>query len=168
MSRILSIVAVLSLVGFVTVGCSPEAQKKVADAASQKAGEAVDAAKSSMGDVMSKATDALASVEGGSDMLKQITELFGTATKTIGGVTDEASANTALPEINKLTDSFGGLTDLYAKLPDAAKAAVANVFQNSLGDLKPTLDKVLAIPGVEAILKPAIEALMQKLATFKA
>ena len=101
-------------------------------------------------------------------MLKQATELFGTATKTFSGVTDEATANAALPEISKLTESFGGLGDLYAKLPDAAKSAVASVFQNSLGDLKPMLDKVLAIPGVEAILKPAIEAMLQKLDAFKA
>ena len=60
-----------------------------------------------------------------------------------------------------MTNKFGGL-------PAAAKTAVAGIFESSLGELKPMLEKLLAIPGVEAILKPAIDALMEKLGAFKA
>jgi hypothetical protein len=109
----------------------------------------------------------MAGVEGGAEMLTQVKEMFATLTTALGGVTDADSANGALGEINKLTDGLGGLTEKFASLPDAAKSAVAGVFQSSLGELKPMIDKVLAIPGVEAILKPAIDSLMAKLDAFK-
>ena len=155
----------------VSVGCSPEAAKKMTDKAS---GGMADAAKGATGDLgagvsdmMGKANEALSGVEGGSDMLKKATEMFGTATKTLSGVKDADSATAVLPELGKLTEGFGGMTEMFGKMPDAAKGAVSSVFQSSLGQLKPIIEKVMAIPGVEAILKPAIDALMSKLDTFK-
>ena len=70
--------------------------------------------------------------------------------------------------MDKLTESFGGMSEMFGKMPDAAKSALAGVFQSSLKQLQPIIDKVLAIPGVEAVLKPAIDALMSKLGNFKA
>lgn len=163
-----------------STGC--DAGKQVADAGKQMAdagGGAVqnmaDAAQNAAGEIgvdmagmMSKATEALSGVEGGSEMLKQLTEMFGTATKTFSGVTDAASATAALPELGKLTESFGGMSQKFGALPDVAKGAVAGIFQSSMEQLKPIIDKIMAIPGVEAILKPAVEALMGKLDAFKA
>ncbi len=173
-------VVLMSLVS-IPMGCSPEAAKEMgkesaasAKAAADKMAEKTKAAAGEMasatglGDLMGKAQDALKSVEGGSDMLKNVSEAFAKATSTFKGVTDADSATAALPDISKLTESFGGFSDMYGKLPDAAKSAVSSVFTSALGDLKPILDKVLAIPGVEAILKPAIDALLEKIGSFKA
>jgi hypothetical protein len=135
------------------------------------AGGAMDKASEMMdkgADLMGQAKDALGSVEGGSDMLKNVTDSFSSLTKLLGDVKDEASATSAVPEINKIADSFGGMTEMYGKLPDAAKGVVGKLFEKSLGDLKPIIDKILAIPGVESIIKPAIDALMSKLGAFKA
>ena len=151
----------------VSVGCSPEAAKEMTDKAAAGAKEAAGDIGGGVSGMMGKATEALSGVEGGSEMLKQVTELFGTATKTLGGVKDADSATAALPELGKLTEGFGGMTEMFGKLPDAAKGAVSGVFQSSLGQLQPIIDKVMAIPGVEAILKPAIDALMSKLEAFK-
>jgi len=176
-----SMFALVTLVVF-SIGCSPEAAKEMTDKASGgmtdattgAAGGMADATKgaaadvgSSMSGMMSKATEAIAGVEGGSEMLKQVAEMFGTATKTLSGVTDADSATAALPALGKLTEGFGGMTEMFGKMPDAAKGAVSGVFQTSIGQLKPIIDKIMAIPGVEAILKPAIDALMSKLEAFK-
>jgi uncharacterized phage infection (PIP) family protein YhgE len=171
-------VITLSFLSFVTItlsGCSPEMEKKLADAGSdaanaamEKAGDAVESAKSSVADAMGKATESLAGIEGGADMLKNITDLFSKASTTLSGVSDEASATAALPEIHNLTESFGSFTEIYNQLPDAAKSAVAGVFTSSLSDLKPMLEKILAIPGAQSILKPALDALMAKLQSFQA
>ena len=151
------------------MGCTPETAKDMGKDMAGKAKDAGDMAKAAgMPDMLGKAQDALKSVEGGSDMLKSVTETFAKATSTFKGVTDADSATAALPEIGKLTESFGGFSDTFSKLPDSAKGAVSNVFKSALGDLKPILDKVLAIPGVESILKPAIDALLAKLGSFKA
>jgi hypothetical protein len=173
-------VALMALVAIPT-GCSPEAVKEMgkesAANATAAAGQMAEKTKAAAGemasatglaDLMGKAQDALKSVEGGSDMLKNVSETFAKATSTFKGVTDADSATAALPDISKLTESFGGFSELFGKLPDSAKSAVASVFTSALGDLKPVLDKVLAIPGVEAILKPAIDALLEKIGSFKA
>jgi hypothetical protein len=171
--------AVAAIVFSISAGCSPEDASKMANDAANNAaataGDVADAAAGAasdagagMSDLMGKATEALASVEGGSDMLKKVSEMFGSATSTLQGVTDVNSATSALPELTKLTDSFGGMTELYGKLPDAAKSAVAGVFQSSLKQLEPIIAQVLAIPGVESVLKPAIDALMSKLSAFQA
>jgi hypothetical protein len=161
----------LTALFLVSAGCSPEATKEMAGNA---AGEMANAAKGAAGemgagmaDMMGKATEALAGVEGGSDMLKNITEMFGTATSTLNGIKDADTATAALPELGKLTEGLGGMSDMFGKLPDAAKSAVSGIFQSSLGQLKPIIDKILAIPGVETIVKPAIDALLSKLDGFK-
>jgi hypothetical protein len=169
-------VVLMSLVS-IPIGCSPEAVKESAANTQAAAGQMAEKAKAAAGDManatgladlMGKAQEALKSVEGGSDMLKNVSETFAKATTTFKGVIDADSATAALPDITKLTESFGGFSDMYGKLPDAAKNAVSSVFTSALGDLKPILDKVLAIPGVEAILKPAIDALIEKIGSFKA
>ena len=57
--------------------------------------------------------------------------------------------------------------------PTSSPAQVAYVINDSrtrvlIVDDDEQLDKVLAIPGVESIIKPAVEALMAKLSSFKA
>ncbi len=167
---IFSMFALMMLV--VSAGCSPEAVKQVGDkasgAVSDAAGSVADAAKDAAGDMMGKASEALAGVEGGSDMLKKVTDMFAQTTNTLGGITDVDTAKAALPDLGKLTESFGGMSEGFGKLPDAAKGALAGVFKSSIDQLKPIIDKLMAIPGVEAVLKPAVEALMGKLDAFKA
>jgi hypothetical protein len=150
-----------------SLGCSTEAAKDMTNKATETVGGAASEATSGAAGLLGKASEAMAGVEGGAEMLTQVKEMFATLTTALGGVTDADSANGAMGEINKLTDGLGGLTEKFASLPDAAKSAVAGVFQSSLGELKPMIDKVLAIPGVEAILKPAIDSLMAKLDAFK-
>lgn len=172
-------IALSACVLSLSAGCAPEDATKLANdaanTAASAAGDMTDAAADAaagagagLSDLMGKATDALASVEGGSEMLKQITEMFGNATSALQGVTDVESATSALPKLGALTDSLGGMTEMFSKIPEGAKSAVAGVFQSSLGELKPIIDKVLAIPGVEAVLKPAIDAMLSKLGAFTA
>lgn len=153
------------------LGCTSETKpmpspSDMASSAKEMGSKAMEA--TGMKDLLSKATESLSSVEGGADMLKGITDSFGEITKTLGAVKDEATATAALPQLSKLAETFGGMTDKFGGLPASAKTAVAGIFESSLGELKPMLEKLLAIPGVEAILKPAIDALMAKLGAFKA
>jgi len=143
-----------------------ETTKEMAEEAKAAVGDAVKA--SGMSEMLAKATESLASVQGGSDMLKSVQESFGKLTSTLSGITNGETATAALPQISQLTESFGGMSDLFGKLPDAAKEAVSGVFGSAISELKPILDKIMAIPGVDSIIKPAIDALMAKLDSFKA
>lgn len=156
---------------FISLAGCGDTTKQITEKAASAGNAAADAASGAAagaGDLMGKATEALSGVEGGSEMLKQASEMFSKITSTLGTVKDADTATAALPELGKLTEGFGGMTEMFGKMPDAAKSAVAGVFKSSIEQLKPILDKVLAIPGVDAILKPAVDALMSKLDAFKA
>ncbi len=72
-----SLFAIVTLV-VVSVGCSPEAAKTMTDKATGGVTDAAKGAAEGLGagvtDMLGKATEALSGVEGGADMLKQVTE----------------------------------------------------------------------------------------------
>jgi len=82
---------------------------------------------------------------------------------TLQGVRDAASAKAALPQLEKGAAEFDKIRELSAKLPGDGKSALASF----VATVRPTLDelfnKVLAIPDVDAVAKPAIDALRAKI-----
>src|SRR5271157_6293907 len=79
------------------------------------------------------------------------------------GVSDAASAKAALPQLEKGTAEFDKLRDLSEKLPADSKGTLAALLASARPALDGLFDKVLAIPGVDSIAKPAIDALRAKL-----
>jgi len=168
------------VVGLIAMaGCNTETVKKAeqaakdaamqaADSAKNAASEAASKAQSKLNESMNEALNSVRGVDGGAELVSSLRDLIGNAASTLTSVTDEATATAAVPEINKLTDSFGSLSETYNKLPDAAKQVLSQMLESAVGDLKPTIDKVLAIPGIENVIKPAIDALLEKMNSFKA
>lgn len=112
-----------------------------------------------------KAAEAVKGVEGGPELLSKITEFFGSAGKAMQGITDVESAKAALPTVEELKVKADELSKSITGLPEGAKSAVSGVMETGLAELKALVDKVLALPGVESVLKPAISGLMDKLQT---
>jgi len=79
------------------------------------------------------------------------------------GVTDAASAKAALPQLEKGAAELDKLRDLSEKLPADSKGALAALVASARPTLDGLFDKVLAIPGVDSIAKPAIDTLRAKL-----
>ncbi|MGC2395203.1 MAG: hypothetical protein WA579_04310 [Rhodomicrobium sp.] len=79
------------------------------------------------------------------------------------GVSDAASAKAALPQLEKGTAEFDKLRDLSEKLSADSKGTLAALLASARPALNGLFDKVLAIPGVDSIAKPAIDALRAKL-----
>lgn len=100
----------------------------------------------------------------GADVGKQIGDVLGSATSTLSGITDVESAQAALPDIEAMTSKLDGVTGLLDQLPEGARSSVSTAARNGLGQLQPTIDKVLEIPGVGPILRPAVESMLEKLA----
>ena len=79
------------------------------------------------------------------------------------GVRDTASAQAALPQLEKSSIEFDKLRTLAAKLPADSKTSFAVL----VGQLRPSIEelfnKVLEIPGVAPIAKPVIDGLRAKL-----
>ena len=82
---------------------------------------------------------------------------------SLSGVKDAATAQSALPGLTKATSEFDQLNGLLSQLPAEARKALADTFASLRPNLTQLFDKVLAIPGVGAIVKPAIDAINAKL-----
>jgi hypothetical protein len=85
---------------------------------------------------------------------------------TLQGVRDTASAQAALPQLEKGSIEFDKLRDLAGKLPIDAKTAFAMLVTSLRPSIEELFNKVLEIPGVAPIAKPVIDGLRAKLDTL--
>src|SRR6056297_352739 len=97
----------------------------------------------------------------------RVSKLFESYRGTLDGVTDEATAETALPKLEQLNGQLTGLSETFGKLPAAVRGPLIEQVQNLLPSINERLAKVLKIPGVETILKPAIDTMLEKLSLFR-
>ena len=79
------------------------------------------------------------------------------------GVTDAASAKAALPQLEKGAAELDKLRERSVNVPADSKGALAALVASARPTLDGLFDKVLAIPGVDSIAKPAIDTLRTKL-----
>jgi hypothetical protein len=174
---LLSCAVILGLVSF--TGCDAESVKKVEETAKNAATEtesaidsaveqATGAAQEGLTESLDEALVMVGEVEGGSEMVQSLRDFVGGVTGALAGVKDEATATAAAPELTNFTESLSKLNETFAKLPGAAKVVIAGIIEKALGDLKPKVEKVLALPGVDKILKPVLDGLLEKLGSFKA
>ena len=89
--------------------------------------------------------------------------LFSGLTKVLGGVTDEASAKAALPELEKFAPMLTTLEEETDRLPADEKPAFAAVIGKNLGLLSKVIDTVMAIPGVKDLLGPVVTPMVETL-----
>jgi hypothetical protein len=82
---------------------------------------------------------------------------------TLQGVSDAASAQASLPKLETSAADLDRVRELSAKLPVDGKSVLAALVAAARPSIEQLFDKVLAIPGVDAVAKPAIEALRAKL-----
>ncbi|MBN1855317.1 MAG: hypothetical protein JW829_21480 [Pirellulales bacterium] len=148
------------------VDATRDAVGSATDAATRAAEAAVGSVKDQLADVTKKASEALSGIEGGPEILKQVTQLFESAGETLHGIADIDSAKAALPKISELTSSLDGLTTSLGNMPAEAKTAIGGVIEKGVGTLKALAEKILAIPGVQDVIKPQLDEFMTKLAAI--
>ncbi len=81
----------------------------------------------------------------------------------LAGIKDEASAQAAVPELTQADQRFDQLNGLIGQLPPEARTALAAAIAGIRPTLDELIDRVLAIPGVGAIVQPAADAIRAKL-----
>ena len=89
--------------------------------------------------------------------------LFTGLAKTLGGVTDEASAKAAIPELEKFGPLLTTLEEEAGKLPADEKPAFAKVIADKLGLLRKIVETVMALPGVKDLLGPVVTPMIETL-----
>ena len=103
---------------------------------------------------------------GGLDVGKQVTDSVTSLRTTLGGITDAASAQAALPKLQEVTAQIDKVDGLLAQLSPEQRKVLAGIVNPLVPTLNQLFDKVLAIPGVAELLKPTIDALKAKLAVL--
>jgi hypothetical protein len=131
--------------------------------------EAVDRAPDQAADTAAGAGEGAKNlVVGDVDVGQQVTGVFESATATLNGITDAASAEAAVPKLNELNDSLGKLGGLVDQLPAEGKSALAELVSGSLSGLETLIAKVNKIPGAGDVIKPVADSMLEKLRAMTA
>jgi Bacterial protein of unknown function (DUF937) len=99
----------------------------------------------------------------GVDVGKQVTTALDGLKGVLGGITDTATAQAALPKLQETVTSIDGISGLVGKLSAEQKTAVAALVSAALPAIKETANKVLAIQGVGDLAKPVVDSLIAKI-----
>jgi phosphohistidine swiveling domain-containing protein len=89
------------------------------------------------------------------------TELFGSLSKILGGVTNEETAKAAIPALEKLGPVLSGVQSEAEKLEGDNKTAFAEFVSKNLGLLRKVIDTAMAIPGVKELLGPVVTPMIE-------
>jgi hypothetical protein len=100
---------------------------------------------------------------GGAEAANQISTTLGTLTSSLQGIQDTATAEAAVPRLRDAITQLDRVRASTAQMPVEGQRALAGVVASALPTLNPLLDKVLAVPGGGAIVKPVVDDLRPKL-----
>jgi hypothetical protein len=118
------------------------------------------------GEVASGSSTPRPLIVGQVDVGKQVAGAIDTATRSLKGVTDVASANAALPQLKEAVLQLDQATGLAGQLPPEGKRALKDLAATGGPTLQQLIDKTAAIPGAADVLKPTLDALKAKLAAI--
>jgi hypothetical protein len=133
-----------------------EDAKVAANQAAKMAQNASDAAKSASQSMQNL-------VVGGVDVGASVQKTVGGLKTTLQSVKDVDSAKAALPNLQDATAQLNKLDGLINQLPAGGRTALAALIAAARPSLDELFNKVLAIPGVADVAKPAIDAVRAKL-----
>jgi uncharacterized protein YidB (DUF937 family) len=97
----------------------------------------------------------------------EIKGLFGTATETLTGIKDAATAEAAAPKLQALLPQLDGVKELAGKLPAEGLAAVKKFAAEQLARLKPLIDGAVKLAGAAGEkIEPVLDKLVEKLSAL--
>jgi hypothetical protein len=95
----------------------------------------------------------------GSDLSGWFTSLTG----SLGGITDVATAEAALPKLKDAVSQLDSAKSVFDKLPTAGKSSIISIITSNLGGIKDLIAKVASIPGVGDLVKPFTDPILNTL-----
>ena len=99
----------------------------------------------------------------GVNLANKLNSSVNTLKSELPGITDAATAQAALPKINEVTAQLNDISARAAKLSPEGRSALAKLIVALMPSINQMCDKVVATPGVGAVVKPAIDELKAKL-----
>ncbi len=142
-----------------------QAATQAADAAKDAAGAAQEAAGAAVEAAGDAANQAASLVVGGVDVGAELKGMLDKVSTTLGDITDQASADAALANLNEAKGKVEGMTAQVDQLPAEGKKMLASMVSAALPSLKELVAKVETVSGAESI-KPTLDAMIAKLETW--
>jgi hypothetical protein len=105
-------------------------------------------------------------VVGSVDVGKQIGDSLGDLRASLQGISDVASATEALPKLQATAAQIDKVNSAVEQLSADQRKFVGGLVTPAMTTINPLLDKVLAIHGVDEVVKPTIDSLKAKLANL--
>jgi len=99
----------------------------------------------------------------GTNLANQFSSSINTLKSTLSGITDAAGAQAALPKISEMTSQLNDISARAAKLSPEARSELAKLIVAATPAIEQMCNKVLAVPGVGPVAKPAIDEFRAKL-----
>ena len=94
---------------------------------------------------------------------EQLTDAMQSAEETLQGITDAASAEAAVPELNAINTQLEELSGTVYQLPDDAKKVLSDLLNERLTELRTLAEDVTGREGVGDVVRPALEPIIAKL-----
>ncbi|MGL4396010.1 MAG: DUF937 domain-containing protein [Hyphomicrobium sp.] len=95
-----------------------------------------------------------------------VTKMLSGLTAALGTIKDEVSAKSAVPDMEALAKQLQGAASVAGTLPADGKASLATLVGGMMPGLSGAIERVLAIPGVEPLLRPVLDKVMAHLDTL--
>lgn len=99
----------------------------------------------------------------GVEMPGQVTKILDGLKGTLSGVTDEATAKTALPKLQDMLAEIDKVKTGAAALPAEARHPLVVMISGIMPGVADMITKALAIPGVSGVLKPVLDQISASL-----
>jgi len=99
----------------------------------------------------------------GTNLANQFSSSINTLKSALSGITDAAGAQAALPKITEMTSQLNDISARAAKLSPEARSELAKLIVAATPAIEQMCNKVLAVPGVGPVAKPAIDEFRAKL-----
>lgn len=88
---------------------------------------------------------------------------FTSLTGSLGGITDAATAEAALPKLKDAATQLESAKSVFDTLPAAGKTSILSIITSNLGVIKDLIAKVADIPGVGGLVKPITDSILNTL-----
>ena len=141
-----------------------ESTEQAAEEATQATEQAAESATESAEQATESAGEAMAALTvGGVDLGKEVGSSVSDATSALGGITDKASAEAALPRLKAVESKLGELGGKVGQLPQKGKEALASLVGDALPALRDMVNRIEGMEGVREVVKPTLDSIMAKL-----
>jgi hypothetical protein len=97
---------------------------------------------------------------GDTDVGKGVGNAVNDVTAALGGISDEASAQAAVPRLVAIDARLVGLKPKIEQLPDDARQTLAALMTGMLPKVQSAIDRLQATPGAGDVVKPALDPIM--------